>query len=154
MSMNLNKNVIIKSNVSKTEHSYLKLENKKVVTKPKKTIVSKKKNFTNKKRFTLNRKPFTTKDTIEFSELVNARCAIIGLISGKGFEYITNQNIQSQSVDYFPYILISALLVSASTLVVGKPDTYTKLLPFAVESELTIGRLSMLLYAFYFYTGV
>ena len=108
------------------------------------------------KSLNLKKKPFSVNDTIQFTELVNARCAILGLVSGKGFEYITNESIQTQSVDYYAYIILSGLIVSLCTYVVGKPDPtgYSKRIPFAVESELTSGRLSMLLYAFYFYTGI
>ena len=108
-------------------------------------------NVVNKKCIKKTKPPIYT---VEMTELINGRCAILGLTAGKCFEYITNETIQQQCVEYYPYILLSALVTTVPTVVFGKPEIPDTFTPSIAETELSIGRLAMILFAFYFYTGV
>ena len=131
--------------VSKIINSPIKVENK---------MKNKEPNVVNKK--SIMTKPPTKAPiyTVEMTELINGRCAILGLTAGKCFEYITNESIQQQCVEYYPYILLSTLVTAVPTVVFGKPEIPDTFTPSIAETELSIGRLAMILFAFYFYTGV
>ena len=128
--------------VAKITNSLIKIQNKKKNKTP--TISNKKSNIRTKSPIY----------TIEMTELINGRCAILGLTTGKCFEYITNESIQQQCVEYYPYILLSALITTVPTIVFGKTEISDTFTPSIAETELTFGRIAMMLFAFYFYTGV
>ena len=131
--------------VSKIVNSPIKIQNK---------IKNKAPTTVNKKSIIKIQPPIYTVDSIPMAELINGRCAILGLTTGKCFEYITNETIQQQCVEYYPYILLSTLLVATPTVIFGKPGIPDTFIPSIAETELSIGRLAMMLFGFYFYTGV
>lgn len=95
-----------------------------------------------------------SKIPIEYTELINARCAMIGVVSGKCFEYITNESIQQQSVDHYQYILLSGLITTILSVKYGKPEIPDTFTPSIGEIELAFGRIAMLYYALFFYIGI
>ena len=78
-------------------------------------------------------------------EVINGRCAMIGFISGKGYEVITHQNIllQPHALEAF---ITTVGIITVSSLITSNPeesyDSSNK--PFTPTVEMLNGRMAML----------
>lgn len=78
-------------------------------------------------------------------ELINGRCAMIGFVSGYGYELIKNESLYQQFQEMFPYFGIVSLLITIATLKAGKPtNDDVKINGLTPEAELFNGRAAML----------
>jgi hypothetical protein len=137
----------------------LKINHKGYVNKftSRKTLVNK---FTSRKSFannitycksSFNKTNSTTKkNALNFNnwapELINARCAMIGIVSGYGYELINDKTFTEQFIDLYPYFFVVSVLVTIGTLKAGKPilDKTNKNFIFTPEAELLNGRIAMI----------
>lgn len=93
-------------------------------------------------------KPFVLKKDFAFDgwvpELVNGRAAMVGFVSGKGYELMTHQSVL-ESPHVFETLLISTGLITLVTLKTGPTydyENYKK--PFIPSIEMLNGRMAML----------
>lgn len=79
-------------------------------------------------------------------ELINARCAMIGIVSGYGYELMNDKSFTDQFIDFYPYFVLTSVLVTIGTLKAGKPilDQTNKNFIFTPDAELLNGRIAMI----------
>jgi hypothetical protein len=76
-------------------------------------------------------------------EVINGRCAMLGFVSGKGYEIVSGVSVFDQP-HMFESFLVSSVLITVGSLITGDPEEseYTK--PFTPTVEMLNGRLAML----------
>lgn len=76
-------------------------------------------------------------------EVINGRCAMFGVTSGLGFEYLTGTSVLD-----FQYgtqsVVISSLIITIASLIAGDPTKYNNVKPFTPQIEMLNGRVAML----------
>ena len=78
-------------------------------------------------------------------ELINGRCAMIGFVSGYGYEIVNNESLYQQFQDMYPYFVAVYVLIAIATLKSGKPTSEdVKINGLTPEAELFNGRAAML----------
>lgn len=88
--------------------------------------------------------------SMEFSswapELINGRCAMMGFVSGFGYESITGESLYEQAHEFYPYFLILSLLITIATFKAGPPTEKddNRVPGFTRSAELFNGRVAML----------
>lgn len=87
--------------------------------------------------------------TLEFKnwapELINGRCAMLGYVAGYGYEFVKNESITNQLMEYAPYFALVSGLVTLSTLKTGKPSKDDVVIDgLTPDAELFNGRAAML----------
>ena len=77
-------------------------------------------------------------------EVINGRCAMLGFVSGQGYELITNQTVLNQPHALEAFAVTSGLIAIAS-LIAGDPYDYTDTKkPFIPSVEMLNGRIAMM----------
>lgn len=76
-------------------------------------------------------------------EVINSRCAMIGVTSGVLNEFYTGNDFVQQFQHNFPVFVLVSLLVTLGTFKTGKPETDQSGV-FTPEAELLNGRVAML----------
>lgn len=77
-------------------------------------------------------------------EIINARCAMIGFVSGKGYELITNNSIFTQP-HVFESFFFTSILITIASLIGGNPrNQVIEKKPFTSKVEIMNGRMAML----------
>ena len=77
-------------------------------------------------------------------EIINGRCAMIGVVSGLGNEYITGLGVLEQP-HVLEAFLATVVLITVASLKSGDPDLYLPInKPFVPEVEKLNGRIAML----------
>lgn len=80
-------------------------------------------------------------------ELINARCAMVGIISGLGFEYVNHISLKEQFIDFYPSFLLVSILITLGTLKTGEPKPDEPNTLFTPDAEIFNGRIAMIAFS-------
>lgn len=84
-----------------------------------------------------------TKNISQTAEKLNGRLAMLGFLSGSGFEYVTGMNYIDQVQMTWPYLVVMVGVVSFATLKTRNLEVVEEA-PFTTNLELLNGRMAMM----------
>lgn len=84
-----------------------------------------------------------TKNISQTAEKLNGRLAMLGFLSGSGFEYVTGMNYIDQVHMTWPYLVVMVGVVSFATLKTRNLEVVEEA-PFTTNLELLNGRMAMM----------
>jgi len=84
-----------------------------------------------------------TKNMAQTAEKLNGRLAMLGFLSGSGFEYVTGMNYIDQVHMTWPYLVVMVGVVSFATLKTRNLEVVEEA-PFTTNLELLNGRMAMM----------
>jgi hypothetical protein len=84
-----------------------------------------------------------TKNISQTAEKLNGRLAMLGFLSGSGFEYVTGMNYIDQVQTTWPYLVVMVGVVSFATLKTRNLEVVEEA-PFTTNLELLNGRMAMM----------
>lgn len=84
-----------------------------------------------------------TKNLAQTAEKLNGRLAMLGFLSGSGFEYVTGINYLDQVHMTWPYLMVMVGVISFATLKTRNLEVVEEA-PFTTNLELLNGRMAMM----------
>lgn len=84
-----------------------------------------------------------TKNLAQTAEKLNGRLAMLGFLSGSGFEYVTGMNYIDQVQMTWPYLMVMVGVISFATLKTRNLEVVEEA-PFTTNLELLNGRMAMM----------
>jgi hypothetical protein len=84
-----------------------------------------------------------TKNMAQTAEKLNGRLAMLGFLSGSGFEYVTGMNYIDQVQMTWPYLMVMVGVISFATLKTRNLEVLEEA-PFTTNLELLNGRMAMM----------
>ena len=84
-----------------------------------------------------------TKNLPQTAEKLNGRLAMLGFLSGSGFEYVTGMNYIDQVHMTWPYLVVMVGVISFATLKTRNLEVVEEA-PFTTNLELLNGRMAMM----------
>ena len=84
-----------------------------------------------------------TKNLAQTTEKLNGRLAMLGFLSGSGFEYVTGMNYIDQVQMTWPYLMVMVGVISFATLKTRNLEVVEEA-PFTTNLELLNGRMAMM----------
>ena len=77
-------------------------------------------------------------------EVINSRCAMVGVTSGLGYEFINKMPVYKQFEEFWPAYIITIVLITIASLYAGDPKKDKSIDKTWVEGEIINGRMAML----------
>lgn len=84
-----------------------------------------------------------TKNMSQTAEKLNGRLAMLGFLSGSGFEYVSGMNYIDQVQMTWPYLMVMVGVISFATLKTRNLEVVEEA-PFTTNLELLNGRMAMM----------